>query len=362
MWPWLIPIAVAALLAGLALATPSPPSALGPVLASAPVPDDADDPAVWVNRRDPERSLVLGTNKAAAPSGALYAFGMDGAVRQVVAPLDRPNNVDVEYALRTPTGPVDIAVVTERLQSRLRVYRVSEQGLAPLDNGQGVPVLDGETGEAAMPMGIALYRRPRDGAIFAIVAPKTGGTVNYLWQYRLVADPSTGVVHGSLVRRFGAYSGMGEIEAVAVDDELGYVYYADEEYALRKWHADPDHRDAADELAVFGRTGFKQQREGLGIFRGRDGTGFLAASDQIEGATEVRVFPREGTRGRPHDHGEGTAIVTGADSTDGLDIVSSGLRGDLSGGLLVMMNSRGRNFQFYRWTDAQRQLVNRSVR
>ena len=50
-------------------------------------------------------------------------FGVDGSVKQVVKPLDRPNNVDIEYGLATPSGPVDIAVVTERLQHRLRVYR-----------------------------------------------------------------------------------------------------------------------------------------------------------------------------------------------------------------------------------------------
>lgn len=46
-----------------------------------------------------------------------------------------------------------------------------------------------------------------------------------------------------------------EIEAVAVDDALGYVYYADEGDGIHKWHADPDHPEANRELAVFGRTG-----------------------------------------------------------------------------------------------------------
>ena len=92
-------------------------------------------------------------------------------------------------------------------------------------------VLAGEQGEAAMPMGIALYKRPRDGAIFAIVAPKTGGRDRYLWQYRLTAS-ANGIVSGALVRRFGNYSGTSEIEAVAVDDELGYVYFADEDYGI----------------------------------------------------------------------------------------------------------------------------------
>ena len=71
-------------------------------------------------------------------------------------------------------------------------------------------------------MGIGLYRRPKDGAIFAIVSPKAGPKTNYLWQYRL-DDDGTGRVKATFVRRFGAFSGNGEIEAVAVDDELGYV-------------------------------------------------------------------------------------------------------------------------------------------
>ena len=33
---------------------------------------------------------------------------------------------------------------------------------------------------------------------------------------------------------------MGEIEAVAVDDAPGYVYYADEGNGTHKYHADPD--------------------------------------------------------------------------------------------------------------------------
>jgi 3-phytase len=160
------------------------------------------------------------------------------------------------------------------------------------------------------------------------------------------------------VRRFGHFSGTGEIEAVAVDDALGYVYYADEEYAVHKWHADPDHADAERELATFGREGFKGQREGIAIFTRDDGTGFIVTSDQIEGASELRFYPREGRPGRPHDHDPATAVLaTRADSTDGVDIAATDLRGDLARGLLVMMNSRDRNFQLYRWEDVASRMT-----
>ena len=114
-------------------------------------------------------------------------------------------------------------------------------------------------------MGVALYRRPRDGAIFAIVSPKAGPARGYLSQFQL-ADDGTGRVGGTLVRRFGDFSGTGEIEAVTVDDELGYVYYADEVAGIHKWHADPDAGGADRELALFATTGYRQDREGLAVF------------------------------------------------------------------------------------------------
>jgi 3-phytase len=320
---------------------------LQPAAVTAAVADDADDPAIWINRAHPERSLIVGTNKVSAPDGALYVFGLDGAVRQIVKPLDRPNNIDIEYGLTTPDGPIDIAVATERHQSRLRVYRISENGLASIDGG-GIKVLDGQTGERAMPMGIALYRRPRDGAIFAIVAPKTGATTNYLWEYRLTFDAAAAVVRGTLARRFGNFSGTGEIEAVAVDDALGYVYYSDEEFALRKWHADPDASDANRELAVFGRDGFKEQREGIAIVGNPDGTGLIIVVDQIARTSILRLFRREGQPGQPHNHDPAVAVVeTSADSTDGIEVTQTPLAGRFPRGLLAMMNSRGRSFQLY---------------
>jgi 3-phytase len=330
---------------------------LTPARETMPVADDADDPAIWLDRADPSRSLILGTNKVAAPRGALYVFDLHGQVRQTIGGLDRPNNVDVEYGLASPSGTLDIAVVTERLQHRLRVFAVGEQGLAPVDGG-GIPVLEGHTGEARMPMGIALYRRPRDGAVFAIVAPKTGARSRYLWQYRLEVDNATGHVRGALVRRFGEFSGSGEIEAVAVDDELGYVYYADEEYAIRKWHADPDHPEADRELAVFGRDGFIRQREGIAIVSNPDGTGFIVCTNQIPGSSRLRLYPRQGVAGDPHLHEPAVAtLVTHADGTDGIDAISTPLGDEFAAGLLVVMNSEGRNFQLYRWGDVQQLLV-----
>ena len=69
-----------------------------PVRASATLTHDPDDPAIWVHPTIPERSLVLRTMEVAAPDGGVAVFGLDGALRQFVSGIDRPNNIDVEYA------------------------------------------------------------------------------------------------------------------------------------------------------------------------------------------------------------------------------------------------------------------------
>jgi 3-phytase len=350
-------LAVAATAAGVAARQAPPPRvSLQAAIETRQVESDADDPALWIDAAHPERSLVLGTNKAVAPAGALAVFDLDGRVLQSVTGLDRPNNVDVEYDVRLGNARVDIAVATERRASALRVWRIdgARRRLEPLGV---VPVLAGERGDKAAPMGIALYRRPSDGTTFAIVSPKGGDATGYLAQYRLEGD-GAGAVRAVLVRRFGAFKtspGLlraNEIEAVAVDDALGFVYYADEQAGIRKYYADPDHPHAARELALFGTTGFAGDREGIAIYARPDGTGFIACTDQVPGGSEYRVFRREGTAANPHDHSEVVAVLAGgADATDGLDATALPLGPRFPAGLLVAMNSRGRNFLLFPWPD-----------
>jgi 3-phytase len=324
------------------------PGAIRPRIVTEAVKHDTDDPAIWINRADPAASLVLGTDKHA--DGALYVFGLDGKIHhdKVVRGLVRPNNVDVAYGLMVGGRPTDIAVVTERYAHRLRVYRLPD--LAPIDGG-GLPVFAGETARDGM--GIALYTRPSDGALFAFVsrAPDRAPTEGYLHQYRLI-DDGTGTVRAVFTRAFGAWSGRKEIEAIAVDQELGYVYYSDENFGIRKYHADPAAKDAADELAVFGHDGFTEDREGISIYPTAPGRGYLLVSDQQ--ANAFRVFPREGTPGRPHDHPCFHTIDVSTIESDGSDVTPVALPG-FPGGLFVAMTN-GRTFHFYAWDDLKAAL------
>ena len=255
--------------------------------------------------------------------GALAVYTLDGKLVEKIDGVDRPDNVDIQG---------DICVVTERLRRQLRVYKVgaSKPHLQLLGT---LPVFEGEAGERGAPMGVALYERPADKALFTIVSRKEGPTQNYLWQYRLRISGST--VSAEKVREFGAFSGSGEIEAVAVDDRNGLVYYADEDCCLRLYRADPGARNAAVEIKRFGETGFRGDREGIGV-----AGNYVIATDQLTPVSEYHVFDRRSFNE--------VAIWRGtADSTDGLEASGQALGPRFPRGILITMNNLNHNFQLY---------------
>src|SRR4030095_5644226 len=141
----------------------------------------------------------------------------------------------------------------------------------------------------------------------------------------------------------------------AVDDELGYVYYADEAAGIHKWMADPDGPGAERELAFFGTSGYEQDREGIGLYTLANGTGYIVTVDQLAGDSIFHVYKREGEQGRPHDHSaELLRFKGGADGTDGLEVASTSFGAAFPDALVVAMNSARRNFVIFRWSDIAR--------
>jgi len=336
-------------MAGAVRHTPEPARlSITPIRATDPVAIDADDPAIWVHPSDKRHSLIIGTDKGEAPHGALYVFNFDGKILQRVGGLQRPNNVDVRQGVHLSNRTLDIAVATERRAHRLRVFQV--QGKSPYltDITGSTHVFAGETGAAAEPMGIGLYVRERDGAVFAIVSRKGGPRHGYLAQYRLTLSPD-GKVDAREVRRFGAFSGKKEIEAVCADDALGYVYYADEGYGVRKYPADPEAPSAGNELAVFARQGYQGDHEGIALFTTGRTTGYLISTEQVPGGSRYHVFGREGSPGKPHNHAEIAVLQGTADETDGIEVASGNFGSGFPTGVLIAMNSKARNFLLFPW-------------
>jgi len=314
-----------------------------PAIVTEQVSYDTDDPAIWYNKANPAQSLIIGTDKNA--DGGLYVFDLDGKIMgdKVVKGLKRPNNVDIAYGLMLNGQKTDIAVTTERMTHKLRIFSLPD--MKPVDNG-GLEMFTGENGfEYRDLMGIAMYTA-KDGKIYAIVGrkngPKQGG---YLWQY-LLTDNGTGHVKATLVRKFGAYSGKKEIESIAVDNELGYVYYSDEQVGVRQYYADPTKGNK--QLALFATHGFQEDHEGISIYKSTDTTGYILVSDQ--GANRFHIFAREGTPSNPFEHRELKVVPVAAQQSDGSEVLNKPLNARFKHGLFVAM-SDDKTFHFYRWED-----------
>ena len=301
---------------------------------------DTDDPAIYYNKKRPSKSFVIGTDKGGKlGQGGIFAFDLNGKniVEKNILGINRPNNIDIAYGLKTIDGKtIDIAVCTERNTNKIRVIKLPEMKL--IDNG-GISVFDGQ--EERSPMGIALYTEPNNKNIYAIVGRKSGPSEEYMYQYLLESDKN-GFVSGKLVRKFGKYSGKKEIESIAVDNELGYVYYSDETVGIRKYYANPASSNI--ELALFGTKGFKEDHEGISIFKTSDKTGFILISDQQ--ANQFHVFRREGDAGDANKHTILRTIKTQTNESDGSDIIHRKLNSKFKDGLFVAM-SDNKTFHFY---------------
>lgn len=302
---------------------------------------DSDDPAIWIHPEDPSKSLILGTDKG----GSIFVFDLDGKIipEKTVSGMGRMNNIDVAYGFPLGGETIDIAVATDRNEEKIRIFRLPD--MMPIDNG-GIAAFVGETDDRRA-MGLAIYTRPSDRAFFAIVSRKFGQSGSYLWQY-LLEDAGDGSIKATKVRAFGEFVGGKEIEAIAVDNELGYVYYSDETAGVHKYLADPDAPDADLELAFFGIDEFAQDQEGISIYKINDGTGYILVSDQQ--TNTFRVYRREGEPGDPHDHQLVKVVKVSTNESDGSDVTNVPVDERFPSGLFVAM-SDNQTFHYYSWDD-----------
>ena len=306
-----------------------------PALRLPAVPTDADDCAIWTHPTDPAKSRVVGNDKD-GPGRGLYVYDLKANVLQFV-PVDRPSNPDVRCGLALANKSVDICAVLERSTDRIRVFAIDPSSglLRDVSAPEGIRTGFGHH-EA---YGFALYRRPSDGAVFAFVSHRHRGDIR---QFRLV-DNGHGRVRGLAVRSFGGAHIRDRVEGMVADDELGFLYACDEDYAVLKFHADPKRGDGLAGRFATG-DGIQGDREGIAIYKCTDRTGYIVLSSQYDGT--VKIYEREaGNRFLKTVHTLGSSL------TDGLDVTSCAAGPRFPCGFLACHDHAGKQFVLYAWQD-----------
>ncbi|MGE0582148.1 MAG: phytase [Steroidobacteraceae bacterium] len=308
--------------------------------------DAADDPAIWVHPTDPGKSLVIGTNK----KRGLDVYDLTGRRLQSL-PDGRMNNVDLREGFVLGGKPVALVAASNRTTQGIALYRVDAAARRLVDVADGV-IATGLTD----PYGLCMYRSAKSGDTYVFVNDNEDtGTMK---QWRLVAAGNK--VRAEAVRSFKVGS---LTEGCVADDATGALYVSEEDVAVWRYSAEPDGGDARRAIGKVGPGALTDDAEGISLWAGPNGTGYLVLSNQ--GADNYAVFRREGDNafvGFFSVVANDALGIDGASETDGLDVTSAPLGPKFPHGLLVVQDGRNitpsesQNFKFVSWEAVERAL------
>ncbi|MGQ0385233.1 MAG: phytase [Gammaproteobacteria bacterium] len=299
--------------------------------------DAADDPAIWVHPTDPAQSLVIGTDK----QRGLQVYDLEGRLLQEL-PDGRLNNVDLREGFLLDGRATILVAATNRSDQTIALYELDTEQRRLRRLGRGLP-----TGFTE-PYGLCLYAS-RFGDHYVFVNEAVTGRTR---QLRLTG--AGGGVTARLVREFDVGS---QAEGCAADDELAELYVAEEDRALWKYAAEPGGGSARTLIdLVGGANGLVADIEGVAIWRGKEGRGFIVVSNQ--GADSYAVYRRESGNSFVGQFLVGDNAPLGVDGTvetDGLDVTSQAAGPQFPDGLLVVQDGRNepagsrQNFKLVSW-------------
>ncbi|MGV9288973.1 phytase [Streptomyces sp. NPDC003719] len=348
---------------------------------------DADDPAIWRNPSDPDRSLVVATAK----EGGLRVYDLDARLVQSVAAPPAPgpdsapgrfNNVDLVQGMRLSTGPADLAVTTDRGSDRLRFYRIDPAApgrpLTDVTDPAAPPVFSAdqdEIDEQRTAYGLATWtdratrrsyalvsRRERTRLALLELTPTASGRVGYRTVRTLDLPASFRLPNGARWSPCAEPGELPQVEGMVVDPADGTLYAGQEDVGIWRLRADltgtprlvdtvreygvpATYDEAADECVAgsdpgFGGSVLSADVEGLTLLQESDGDGYLLASSQ--GDDTFAAYDREQGDHNEYEGGFRVGAVSarldGSEECDGAAVLNRPLGRRYPDGLLVVQD------------------------
>ncbi|HTF97949.1 MAG TPA: phytase [Cellvibrio sp.] len=298
--------------------------------------DAADDPAIWVNQKNPSASRIIGTNK----QQGLFVYDLKGKQVQNFN-TGRLNNVDVRYGVPVGKKQMDIAVATNRDDDSLAIYVIHSQ--------TGELEFSGNVKTALRDIyGFCLYQSATK--IYAIPNAKSGE----FQQIELMAslDKKNQIEwKGKLVRRFFVKS---QPEGCVADDKHQRLFIGEEDEALWTLRAEPTEKNIPELVLAAGDT-LVADVEGVGIYHGRKHSYLVVSSQGNNSFVIMDALPPFKVRGRVRVDMDASNNIDGVSETDGLEVSSVNFGGDFNEGILVVqdghkvMPEAPQNFKYIDW-------------
>lgn len=302
--------------------------------------DTMDDPAIWVHPTEPEKSLVLGTNKR----WGLLSFNMRGEQVQAL-PSGRINNVDLRQQVMLGGKKRDIAVATLRDNDSLAFYEIDAQGKLSEYPNQATNMVD--------IYGMCLYQDADTLYVFA--NEKSGRIAQYRvdWQ---VNGPSI-----KLVRDIHTPS---QVEGCVADETQHALFIGEEDQGIWRFNAKAN-GGTQGELIIKAEGDLVPDVEGISLYQGANIHGkkqdLLVVSSQGDNSyllyqaqppyAQLGKF-RIGVNLNGTENGRETSI-DGSSETDGLAVTHLSVgTGAWQQGMLVVQDGHNHlpdNNQSFKW-------------
>lgn len=311
--------------------------------------DSADDPAIFVNTKAPEKSLVLGTNKARG----VNVYNLDGEELHH-AEAGAINNIDIRQDFMVGGKAMALVGGSNKGASQIMLWELDPE-TAKLNNVLAEPIATKVETET---YGFCLFHRKDPSELYAFVTDKSGAVE----QWRLKANDA-GKFSGEFVRKLRVNT---QPEGCVVDDANARLFVGEEDVGIWTFDALPEGKS---EGTLIAKTGYGTTEgawltadlEGLALYipdASDNANGYLVASSQ--GNDSYVLFdriPPYAFRGAVQVKGANGRI---AGDTDGLAVTSANLGPRFPRGLLVVQDGTNetkdgaepyQNFKIVSWQD-----------
>ncbi len=307
--------------------------------------DAADDPAIWIDRENPARSKIFGSNKR----GGIAVYDLSGNELNYFA-VGNINNIDVAYEFELGEQRMDLLGGSNRSDQSIDIFRIDPQ-TGDLQDISARPFLM-DTTQMDDIYGFCFYQSPITKEVYAIANAKNGRVQQYLLQ---AAGDS--LIDLRLVRELQFDS---QVEGMVVDAFYQTLYVGEENRGIWQVAAEPD---SSSEKTLVPRSDSTNAAivydiEGLAIYEIGAG-GYLIASSQ--GNFSYALFDRQDQSYLGSFKIGPSEGVDGAEETDGVEVVSDSLSPLFPNGLLIVQdgfNTDGdtalpQNFKLVDWRKIQ---------
>ncbi|HEY0921190.1 phytase [Rheinheimera pacifica] len=302
--------------------------------------DVMDDPAVWHHPVQPERSLILATDKRAG----LDVYNMHGKRVQQLS-VGRLNNVDVRYGLQWQSAAHDIAVASLRDNNSLQLFAID--GTGKLHNAGNIATTMTDI------YGLCMYHSAQSGKHYVFVNDKSG----LIEQYRIDTDGAGW--QGTLVRSLQVPS---QPEGCVADDKRGVLFVGEEDEAIWRFAAEADAATTGEAIIRVDGEHLVADIEGIALAE-HNGSSYLLVSSQ--GNDSYLVFdaaPPYAQRLHFRISTNPQRGIDGASETDGLEVTTRSLGPGFEQGALIVQDGRnrmpeqGQNLKLVPWQHILQQL------